>query len=172
MAVCNATTEWKTPRCSFLRVSSAKQPSPALSHQRPGGRCSDLRRRQGQEALEGRRSRGEVEGPARVPGEPSLHLGMLVHGPCRRLAADACFAERDRWSPDHRFVEDRVARLVLGQLALDGVAEAAECLVTMPLPVATDDLTVEDIERREQRRAAVAPVVVGPLRGAGSPHMG
>jgi len=31
LAVCRATTEWKTPRWSFLRLSSANKPSTALS---------------------------------------------------------------------------------------------------------------------------------------------
>jgi len=88
----------------------------------------------GKEALDGvqpskprrpRRGAGdrrEAAGPTAMPGEPGLHLGGLVGGPCRRLAADACFAERDRWSPDHRFVEDDVDRLAGRHLPLDGAA--------------------------------------------------
>ena len=41
-------------------------------------------------------------------------------------------------------------------LALDGIQEADELLVTMPLHASTDDPTVQDVERGEQ--------VVVPLR--------
>jgi hypothetical protein len=54
--------------------------------------------------------RGEVEGPARVAGEPGSNLGVLVDG---------------------IVVEDDVDGLALGHLALDGVEETDEFLVTV-----------------------------------------
>ena len=69
-------------------MSLAKKPSTALS----------------QEAL-GRR---EVERPARMPGQPSLDLGMLVRGVV---------------------IEDGVDRLSLRHLRLNGVEKADELLM-------------------------------------------
>jgi hypothetical protein len=105
-----------------------------------------------------------MEGPTPVTREPGFDLWMLVHGPCRRLAAEACFAERDRWSADHRFVEDDVDRLALGHLALDRVEKTDEFLVAMPLHVAADHLAVQNIQRGEQGGGAVVtrPPETGP----------
>ena len=76
-----------------------------------------------------------MEGPARVPGEPSLDLGMLVHGVV---------------------VEDDVDRLAFRHFALDGVEEADELLMAMALHIAANHLAVEYVERREQCRGAVS----------------
>ena len=51
-------------------------------------------------------------------------------------------------------------RLLLRHLGLDGVQEANELLMAVALHVAADDGAVEDIESGEQRRRAVALVVV------------
>ena len=58
MAVCSATSEWKTPRWSRRLVSLAKKVSTALSQEHEVGR--------------------EVKDPARMAGEPLAHLGLLV----------------------------------------------------------------------------------------------
>ena len=55
-------------------------------------------------------------------------------------------------------------------LRLDGVEEADELLVAMALHVAADDGAVEDVEGGEQRRGAVALVVVGHRPGAARLH--
>ncbi len=75
-----------------------------------------------------------MNGPARVPGEPGFDLGVLVHGVV---------------------VENDMDGFALRHLALDGVEEADERLVAMPLPVAADDPAVEAIERGEQCRRSV-----------------
>ena len=74
---------------------------------------------------------------ARQPGE---HLGMLV---------------------GRVVVEDHVDHLARRNLALDGVQEADELLVPVALHAAADHGPVEDVERREQGRGAVALVGVG-----------
>src|SRR5215203_5717449 len=63
--------------------------------------------------------RGEVEGEARMAGEPGDHLGMLVGG---------------------IVVEDDVDELAGRDVRLDDVQEADEFLVAMALHVATDDV--------------------------------
>ncbi len=55
-------------------------------------------------------------------------------------------------------------------LRLDGVEEADELLMAMALHVAADDGAVEHVERGEQRRRAVALVVVGHRAGAALLH--
>ena len=70
----------------------------------------------GEEALDGvepgARGRGEVEGEARVAGEPLAHLRMLVGGVV---------------------VEDHVDELSGRNLRLDGVEEADELLMAVAL---------------------------------------
>src|SRR4051795_355087 len=70
----------------------------------------------GEEALDGvqprGRGRGEVEGPARVPRQPGHDLGMRVGAVV---------------------VHDRVDELARGDRRLDGVEEAEELLVAVPL---------------------------------------
>ena len=61
MAVRRATTELKTPRWSFLRLSFAKKPSTALSQD------ADVE--------------GEMKAPARVASEPSFDFGGLCTAP-------------------------------------------------------------------------------------------
>jgi hypothetical protein len=97
----------------------------------------------GEEAVDRVEPRGggrcEMEGPARVAGEPRSNIEMLVRG---------------------IVVEDHLDRLALGHLAFDGVEKADELLVAMPLHVAADDRAIEDIERCKERRGAVALVVM------------
>ena len=81
-----------------------------------------------------------MEGPARVTIQPGADPGLLV----RRIV-----------------VENDVHGLVLRQLGLDGVEEADELLVAVSLHVAPNHRAVEHVQRREQRRGAVALVVVG-----------
>ena len=55
-------------------------------------------------------------------------------------------------------------------LRLDGVEEADKLLVAVALHVAADDGAVEDVEGGEQRRRAMAFVVVGHGPGAALLH--
>ena len=50
--------------------------------------------------------------------------------------------------------------LVGGHFCLDGVEEADELLMPVPLHIAADHRAIEHVERGEQRRRAVALVVV------------
>src|SRR3954468_6067304 len=97
----------------------------------------------GEEGLDGvepgARGRGEVEGKAGVAGEPGNHLRLFVDGVV---------------------VEDDVDDLAGRDLCLDGVEEADELLVPVALHAAADDSAVEDVEGGEQRRRAVALVVM------------
>ena len=67
-------------------------------------------------------------------------------------------------------VDDGVDRLSGRDLRLDGVEEADELLMAVALHVAADDRAVEDVEGGEQRRRAVALVVVGHGPGAALLH--
>ena len=58
-------------------------------------------------------------------------------------------------------VQDDVDCLVLGHLGLDGIEKADELLMPVPLHVAADHRSVENIERGKQGRGPVALVVVG-----------
>ena len=69
--------------------------------------------------------RGEVEGPARVPGEPGVDLGVGVRGVVVDNGMDQ-FAGRDR--------------------ALDGIEEADELLLPVSLPAAAEDDAIERVE--------------------------
>ena len=90
-----------------------------------------------------------MEGEARVPVEPLTHLRMLVGGVV---------------------VEDHVHDFFGRHLRLNGVEEADELLVTMALHTSANDLAFEDIESSEQRRCAMALVVVGHRAGAALLH--
>ena len=107
----------------------------------------------GEEALDGVEpgagGRREVEGPARMAGEPSPDLRVLVGGVV---------------------VEDGVDQLAGRDRGLDGVEEADELLVPVALHVAADDGAVEHVEGGEQRGGAVALVVVGHGAGAALLH--
>ena len=81
----------------------------------------------------------EVEGEARVPVEPCADLGVFVSGV---------------------IVEDHMHCLVGRDAGIDGVEEADEFLMAMALHVAADDSAIENIQRREQGRGAVAFVIV------------
>ena len=76
-----------------------------------------------------------MEDEARMPTQPTQHLGMLVRG---------VVVEDD---VDHPAGEDR---------ALDGIEEADEFLVPVALHAVADHPTVEHVEGREQGRGAVA----------------
>src|SRR6476619_3006718 len=67
-------------------------------------------------------------------------------------------------------VDDGMDRLSRRDLRLDGVEEADELLVPVALHVAADDSAVEDVEGGEQRRRAMAFVVVGHGSGAALLH--
>ena len=67
---------------------------------------------------------------ARVPIQPSSDLRMLMGGVV---------------------VEDDVNHLASRNLALDGIQETNELLMTMALHVATDDSAVEDVQRLAAR---------------------
>ena len=97
----------------------------------------------------GARGRGEVEGPARMPGEPGAHFGMLVDG---------------------IIVEDRVDQLSGRHRGLDPVQKAEEFLVAMARHALADDRAVENVERREQGGRAIADVIVRHRAGAAALH--
>ena len=82
--------------------------------------------------------------PARVPGEPSAHFGMLLGGVV---------------------VENGVDELAGGHDRLDPVEEADEFLVAMARHALAGHRAVEDIERGEQRGRAVPDIIVGHRPG-------
>ena len=75
-----------------------------------------------------------------MAGQPVAHLGLLV---------GAVVVEHD------------VDQLAGRHRALEGIEEAQELLMPVPLHAAADDAAVEHVQRREQRGGAVALVVVG-----------
>ena len=77
------------------------------------------------------------------------HLGMLVGGVV---------------------VDDHVDRLAGRDLALDLVEKADELLMPVALHALADDLALQHVERGEQRRRAVALVVVGHRPAAALLH--
>jgi hypothetical protein len=83
--------------------------------------------------------RGEVAGPARVPSEPGFDLGVSVRGVV---------------------VDNGMDQVVDWDRTLDGIEEADELLMPVSLHAAADDLAVEHVEGGEQRRDAVALVIV------------
>ena len=87
--------------------------------------------------------------PARVPGEPGTHLGVLGGG---------------------IIVEDGVDQLAGRHGGLDPIEKADELLVAVPCHALADHGAVEDIERGEQRGGAVALVVVRHRSGATRLH--
>ena len=86
-----------------------------------------------------------MEGEALVPVEPRAHLRVLVGGVV---------------------VEEHVDAFARGHLTLDRVEEADELLMAVALHVAADHGAIEHVERGEQRRRAVALVVVDHGAGA------
>src|SRR5271170_3291854 len=87
----------------------------------------------------GSRCRCEMERPSRMTFEPSSDVGMLMGGV---------------------IVDDGVDRLARRDLLLDDIEEANEFLMAMALHVAANHRAVEDVHRGEQRRRAVALIVV------------
>src|SRR3546814_1250293 len=73
-----------------------------------------------------------------MPGQPGADLRLLV---------------------GRIIVEDDVDGLVSGHLGFDRVQEPDELLMPVPLHVAADHGTIQDIERGEQGRGPVALVV-------------
>src|SRR5262245_8532430 len=67
-------------------------------------------------------------------------------------------------------VDDRMDLLTLGDLRVDLIEEADELLMPMALHIAADDGAVENVERGEQCRRAVALVVVRHRPGAPRLH--
>ena len=97
----------------------------------------------GEEALDGIEPRAgcrhEMEGPARMPGQPGTDFRLFVG----RIV-----------------VEDDMDGLVGGHLGFDGVEEPNKLLMPVTLHVAADHRAVEDVERGEQGGGAIALVVV------------
>src|SRR3954447_2023803 len=127
MAAWRSTTPRKAPRRSPRLVRAAKKPSGV----QPGSA-----------------GLGEVEGDARVPGQPGDHLRVLVSGVV---------------------VEDHVHGFGGRNGLLNSVEEADELLMAMALHAATDDAALQHVESGKQRRRAVALVVVG--HGPGAPGL-
>ncbi len=90
-----------------------------------------------------------MEGPARVAVEPPANLWVQVDGVA---------------------VEDRLKLLALRDGGLDGVEEADELLMAMPLHVPADDGAVEHVQCGEECGGAVALVVVGYRASAALLH--
>ena len=67
---------------------------------------------------------------------------------------------------DGVIVDDSVDRLARGNLFLDDIEEANKFLMAMALHVAADHRAIEDVHRGEQRRCAVALIVVRHGSGA------
>ena len=113
------------------------------------GALEPLARELGEEVLHGIKPgagcRCEVEGSARMTREPGEHLWVLVRPV---------------------IVEDDVDELPGWDFCFDGIEEANELLMTVPLHAAADDRAFEDVQGREQGRCAVALVVVGHRRRA------
>jgi hypothetical protein len=99
----------------------------------------------GEEAFDGvepqGRGRREMERPARMIGQPFENVGLFVSG----VVVDDGVDDFSGWDG-----------------AFDGVEEADELLVAMPLHAASDPGSVEDVERGEQSGRAVALGVMGP----------
>lgn len=106
----------------------------------------------GKEALdyvERRRCRCEVQVEARMGLEPALYGRGLMRG---------------------AVVDDEVRIEPFGGLLVDQPEKAQELTMTMAWHARPDDLAVQHVERREQRRGAVALVVVGHRAGAALLH--
>jgi len=67
-------------------------------------------------------------------------------------------------------VEDDMHGLLRRHGVLDGIEEADELLMAMPLHVAPDYSAVEHVEGGEQRRCAISLIVVGHCAGAAFLH--
>jgi intracellular sulfur oxidation DsrE/DsrF family protein len=88
---------------------------------------------------------GEVKAKALVACQPSQNGGMLVSGVV---------------------VENDVDGFSGWDLGVDGVEKAYELLVAVTLHAAANHLALQHVERREERRRAVALVIVGHSSGA------
>ena len=82
-----------------------------------------------------------MEGPAGMGCEPRADFLMFVSGVV---------------------VEDGMNDFADGNLSLDGVQKSDELLMPVALHVLPDHGAVKDVQRREQRRRAVALVSVPP----------
>jgi hypothetical protein len=119
-------------------VDEAKDSGLQLGNRSEDAALGAAARELGKEALHGieprRRCRSEVKNPS-ADVEPFECFGMLVG----RIVID-----------------DGMDSLSLGDPGLDGVEEADELLMPMAWHTAADHLAIEDIERGEQGRGAVA----------------
>ena len=95
------------------------------------------------------RGRDEMERPARVPGEPSAHFGMLEAGV---------------------IVEDHVDQPAGRDVAFETVQEAEKLLVPMALHTLAGHRAVEHIEGGKQSGRAVSDVIVSHRPGAPALH--
>src|SRR5258707_8638390 len=77
---------------------------------------------------------------SRVPGQPRLHLGVLMGGVV---------------------VRDQMKLLVLRRASIDLPQEAQPLLMTMLCLALANDTSIEDVQRRKQCRHPIALVVVG-----------
>ena len=93
----------------------------------------------GEEALDSVEPGCRSWGPAGVPCQPLAHLRMLM----------GCVV-----------VDDGVDRLSRRDLRFDDIEEADELLMTMALHASADDFAFEHVESGEQRRRAVALVIM------------
>src|SRR6202035_1705139 len=153
MAAWRSTTPLETPRFRRRLVRMAKKPSRALSQTvwppPKSANASVCGRISFRDSKQTGRSWRELEGPTRMTPQPRDHLGLFVRGVV---------------------VVDGVDRLAGLDLALDGVREADELLMPVPLHAAADDLALQDVEGGEQGGRAVALVVVGHGSGAALLH--
>src|ERR1051325_10635338 len=156
MADCRSTIDRKTPRLRRWRVSLEKKPSTALSQEPDFGvkwkvddRSDDaapnaLAGKFGEEAFDGIEPgagfRSEVEGPARVPGEPGFDFWVGVRGVV---------------------VDNGMDQLAGRNRALDGIEEADELLVPVSLHAAAEDDPIERVEGGKQGGRAVPLVIMG-----------
>src|SRR6266436_9985488 len=84
-----------------------------------------------------------------MTGKPFAHLGMFMGGVV---------------------VDDSVDRLSFWNLRLNGVEEADELLMAVTFHVVTDNGAIENVEGGEERRGAMAFVVVRHCAGAARLH--
>jgi len=94
-------------------------------------------------------SRNEMHVPARSRRQPGLDLWMAVGGVVIRDAVDVQFA---------------------GNSLVDLTQEGQELLVAVARLACCEDRAVQDVQRGEQRRGAVALVVVGDALDVTEPH--
>ena len=113
-----------------------------------------------------------------LPRAPETTRGLIGSRPSRCIFLRASLRARRIASACSRVFFQRVSRSCRGSrarffgrhLRLNGVQEADELLMTMALHTSANDLAFEDIESSEQRRCAMALVVVGHRAGSAFLH--